>query len=354
MSLFVILLVWLIPLAFLAAVAWVWFGRRPNPERFATAQGIVIDEASLPLVRSALHRTYVGRITGALVGAVALGALAWLLGTIVAIAYLVLLGLVAGTMVGIAVAQHRRRPARDTVRHASLTARTVAGYAPEHAAWSITIAGIACFGLPVLVALNAPAGLGPYAGIVGLAAGAVVVVPLGRILQRRVVEAPRGDANPAVDDALRRTAVSAVHHAILGVLCCGIVLAGLTGALVYNTMVVESEGRVVFHAPPGSTSISVDAGRQVVDPDAPARVYWTEADGSDHERDLPQADRSAHTEHHGQGPAGLLLGWLSLLVTAAAITQWSRATRAWKRVERSSHSATSSIEMPSDPAGSPA
>ena len=44
--------------------------------------------------------------------------------------------------------------------------------------------------------LTAPAGLGAYAGILVLAAAAVLVVPLGRRLQRRVVEAPRGRGGP--------------------------------------------------------------------------------------------------------------------------------------------------------------
>ncbi len=345
----VFVLVWSIPLGFLVAIGWIWFGRRPTPERFGTAQGLVLDPASLPLVRSALHRTYVGRVVGALAGALGVVAFGWALGAIVALPFLGLLGLVAGTMVGIALAQHRRRSAADAVRHASLTARTVADYAPKHAAWSIALATAACAGLSVAVAITAPAGLGAYAGIAALSAAAVLVVPLGRWLQRRVVEAPRGAAEPRVDDALRATAVRAVHHSVLGVLCCGIVLASLTGMLTLHTLVVLSHGHTVFRAPPGSTSISVDTSlRRLTDPGAPLEVSWIEADGSSHRAVLAGVAGDVETASSGLTGPGRLLGWMSLVVAVAAVVQWAHATSAWKRggPPRPRAAATSAIAVP--------
>ena len=340
----------LVQIVFLAALGWIWLGRRPTPARFATAQGITIDGESLPLVASALRRTYLGRVVGTPAGGLTLVAIGWIFGLRVTLAYLALLGFVGGTMIGVVLAQHRRSAAPGSVRQASLTARTVADYSPRYAAWSIAILAVVCAGGCAVVALTAPAGLGAYAGVLVIAAAAVLVVPLGQRLQRRVVEAPRGEADPTVDDALRATAVRTVHHAVLGILCCGILLASLTGALTRTTLAVLADGHVLFQAPPGSTSISVDTGlRQSGHPNAPVRITWTEADGSDHEKAHVRAVGAVYTTSIRPSGLPLFVGSIGLLVTIAAFVEWSRATSAWKRRgPRHSPDAPSTAAVPGD------
>ena len=271
MANFVILILWLIPLGFLAAVAWVWLGRRPTPERFATAQGIVHRRGVTP-PRCAPRCTAPTSDASPVRSPVrwSLGGWPGCSGTTAAIPYLVLLGLVAGTMVGIAVAQHRRRRPGDAVRHASLTARTVADYAPRaRGVVRSAITGIA-------VSRAARSGhrstrrraWAPTPGSSILAAAAVVVVPLGRILQRRVVEALAATRIPhrrrrAAPYRGRCRAPRGPRRALLRDRARG---SHRDPGANHADHRKSTAGRVL-HAPPGSTSISVDTGRQAVDPE---------------------------------------------------------------------------------------
>jgi hypothetical protein len=322
----------LLELAVLLGLAANWFGGRTSPERFGSAYDIAINDAALPSVRGVLHRTYLGRVLGGLCGLVLLGGTALLLGVGPAIAG-AFVGLVAGTMVGIALAQLRRRADVGSLRHASLDARTVADYAPPHAMRSEAFAAALCIAVPILVVTSAPAGLGPYTPMLVVAAAAVVLAPVGNWLQRRIVEAPRADIAAPVDDALRTAAVRAVHHSVLGVLLCGLVVAGVAGLLTQSNLSVRIDGRTWFTAPPGSTSISVDTGRRLVaTPNTgPLRITWTEADGSDHEIEWARVTgHPAYGTASSSGPTPLF-GLAVFLGTIAVFVQWGRATSAWKR-----------------------
>jgi hypothetical protein len=318
-------------LVLLAVLAWIWFGRRPSVERFAATNGIVVDDVSLPRVRSALRRTYTGRVVGSLLGALVLGLAALVIGPGAAIGGATI-GLVAGTMLGIAVAEHRPRPEPSAVREASLTARTVRGYAPARAGWWIAASAVACVGASAFVAVSAPAGLGPYGPALLLALATLLIIPLGRSLERRIVEAPRDTTQPTVDDALRRAAVRAVHHSVLGVLLCGVAAASVGGLLTQRTLAITSNHTTVFRAPPGSTSISVDTGlRQTYGRNAPVRVSWTEADGSQHQTGWLRLAGSPVSGTSQATAAGLVFWLMMLLSVVAALVQWSRATNAWRR-----------------------
>lgn len=321
----------LVEVAFVGLLARIWFGRRPTVDRFATAHGLVVDEASLPPVQRALRATYAGRILGALVGAVVLGSLALVIGvgTAVAAAFI---GLVGGTMVGIAIAQRRRRPEPSATRHASLHARTIASYSPAHATRSVVATSIACAAVAILAVITAPAGLGPYGPAIGLALATLLIVPIGRWLQSRIVEAPRDTIQPDVDDALRTTAVRAVHHSVLGVLLCGLAVAAIGGMLTQSTMVVRSGGAIVFRAPPGSTSISVDTGlRQTYGPRAPVRIFWIEADGSEHQTEWQRIAGSPRFSHADNVAASTAFAVVMLFATFWTLLQWARATNAWRQ-----------------------
>jgi hypothetical protein len=317
----------------LALLIWIWLGRRPTVERFATAHGVVVDAASIHPVRAQLARTYTGRVVGALVGALLLGLLALLIGVGAAIGAS-LIGLIAGTMVGIAIAQHRRGPAPGAVRHASLEARSIGDYAPAHSGWWVALTAAVCVLTIVAVPVAAPAGLGPYAAAVALAAVTVLIIPLGAWLMRRIVEAPRDDTAPAVDDALRGAAVRALYHSVLGVLLCGLIVAGVGGLLTQQTLVVTTDHGTVFTAPPGSTSLGVGSGlHQPGDPNPPVLVTWIEADGSEHETVLRNVD-GAPTTGTADGSGAIPFWWLTLIGIIATLVQWARATNAWRRGPR--------------------
>jgi hypothetical protein len=324
----------LIEAAFVGFLAWTWFGARPTIERFAASHGLAIDSSSRPTVERALRRSYRGRVLGALAGAVALGGLALVFGVALG-AVGALVGLIAGSMVGIALAQHRPRADTGAVRQASLAARTVAGYAPAHAVASIAFTTLLCLALPALAILVAPAGLGPYGAGIVAAVSAVLIVPVGFVLQRRIVEAPRDTLAAPVDDALRTAAVRSVHHAMLGVLLCGITVAGFIGAVVQNPMTVVDDRGTVFTAPPGSTSLSIDTGRiQAGEPDAPVRVYWTEADGSEHHTRWLAVDGPPRLGDDDDVFAVQAFGWTMVFAAFGALRNWWRAATSWRRATR--------------------
>jgi hypothetical protein len=341
----------LIPIVALMAVGWIWFGRRPTADQFAVAQGVTLDAATLPPVQVALRRTYAGRVLGALLGVVVLGGLGLIVNVGVGVGA-ACIGLVGGTMVGIALAQHRGRPAAGTVRRASLDARAVGDYGPARAPWSVGATAVAVLGATALALTTAAAGLGPYGAAFGLAVGTLVIIPVGRWLQRRIVEAPRDAIDPDVDDALRSVAVRAVHHSVLGVLLCGLAAACLGGVLTQSTWTVVSGGETVFTAPPGMTSISVDTGlRQAFGPGAPIRVYWIESDGSEHHTGPLDVAGTPRTVSPNLGRVGQLLGWLMLFAAVAALVQWSRAATAARRRPRDDRMRRARA---GSPAGSPA
>lgn len=322
----------MIELAIVLALAWNWFGGRTSPDRFASAYGIVMDEPGRQSVRNVLHRTYLGRVFGGLGGLALLGLTALLLGVGPAIAA-AFVGLIAGTMVGIALAQVRRHSVPGSVRHASLNARTVRDYAPARAGRPVALVTVTGIVVSVLVVATAPAGLGPFTPVVFVAVATVLIAPFGVWLQRRIVEAARDDIDPSVDDALRTAAVRAVHHSILGVLLCGLVVAGVAGLLTSSNLTVHVDDHILFTAPPGSTSISPETSARSADnPETgPLRVSWIEADGSHHQTRWARVTGSVSFGSSNFQGLSSLFGLTVFLGGLAVFVEWGRATSAWKR-----------------------
>lgn len=321
----------LIYAAFFGFLVWSWFGAHPSVARFTAAHRITLTEADLPRVRAVLRRTYRGRVLGALAGAIVLGGAALTIGRGAAFVA-VIVGLIVGSMVGIALAQDRTRVETVAVRRASLDARTVREYTTRWGPWWVAATASACVLVSVLVVATAPAGLGPYAPLLAGSVAALLIVPVGRVLQRRIVEAPRDELDPGVDDVLRSTAVRAVHHAVLGVLLCALAVAMFAGSATHSTSDVLDDRGVVYTVPPGSTSISVDTGLiQSGHPHGPIRVYWIEANGSEH-RSRPLLV-SGSPRLGGDDSVALiqLYGWGMVGAAIAALVQWWRAATSWRR-----------------------
>jgi hypothetical protein len=309
-----------------------WLGARPTAERFAKAHDLVLDEHARTLVQHTLRHTYRGRVVGALAGA----ACAVLVTRIGGLASLVvpatLVGVLSGTLVGIAAAQHRRGHPRGTIRIASLDARSIEDYAPNHSAVRLWCGAAGCVAA-VLTVFASPFALGPYRTPLLVALLGVALVPLARRIERRIVEAPREDVDADVDHALRTAAVRAVHHATLGVLACGIGLAAVVGFASRTSMVVVSGDRVLFRAPPASTSLS--ASRSPFTGSA-VQVTWIEANGSRHERWIsdPGGARVTSTGSHLSGFLARSFPWLGLGATVLALFEWRKAAGAWRTRDR--------------------
>jgi hypothetical protein len=120
---------------------------------------------------------------------------------------------------------------------------------------------------------------------------------------------------------------------MLGVLLCGVVVAAVGGMLVQSTLAVNLGTRTLFSAPPGSTSISIDTGvRQVTSPDTgPVRVYWIEADGSEHTKFFSHV---VGVPDYGSPDTSVTSGLFGVVLLAGAVgvfLEWGRAASAWRR-----------------------
>jgi len=321
----VALVFWLLFLGFLA---WTWFGHRPSVDRFVTRHGIAVSNRDLPCVDRALHRSYRGRVVGALLGAL-LGTVALTAGAGFA-AVGAFVGLVSGSMVGVALAQRRTRRNPEVVRRASLDARTIGGYTTRRGAWWITAAAGGCLVVPLLVVATAPAGLGPFGPALLGAIAAVLIVPVGVFLQRHIVEAPRDGLEPHVDDVLRSTAVRAVHHSVLGVLLCGLTVASFAGGMTTIRDSVLGDRGIPFAFVP-ATPVPLDPGQIRADHlRGPIRVHWTDADGTDHVSEPFYVARE-RPDRAGGSWVSLLLFGSALAAAIVALVQWWRATTSWRR-----------------------
>ena len=158
-----------------------------------------------------------------------------------------------------------------------------------------------------------------------VAAVGVAVVVIGAWLQRRIVEHARVrvDANQArVDDALRASAVRAVHHATVGLLLCGIAFVGVTGAT-WGPIGVQVDNTSHFEIAPGATDV-VQAENQ---------IWWTDFGGARHTRILPsgQGHFTGWMQTYESDVISSVGALLALLAGLGALFAWREAARAWRR-----------------------
>lgn len=329
--------------ALLGLLLW---GNRPTPDRFAAANNLTLEDASRAEVAAALRRTYRGRVVGGGVSfLVALG-FATLEGSGLNFAR-GLAAVLAGTLIGIALAQLTPAPDPGAVRVASLEARDADDYRPRHAKTTIAAALAVMFACGTVALLSHERNIQLLVIAVGIAVLSVGTVALGAFLQRRIVEHAHDRRDPdhaRVDVALRASAVRAVHHATVGILLCGIAFLGVSTTAPAKIRVYDETQRfaergadriadpaeLVFELPGDSTDIKI-AGDNVS-----SRIDWTDANGVRHSRELANTRTEYHlltTERHYDLPVGFIAVNLitGLLAGIGALLEWRAAAQAWRQ-----------------------
>jgi hypothetical protein len=320
----ILLVLWALPLWLLV---WTLRDNRPRARRFLR----VNDLATRPADED-VRRTYISRLAGGVVG-LAIGAAA---GGRLGIGFAIGgggIGLLMGTLLGIALAQVRRARAPDGARSASLDVRDPANYRPPHT--SEVTAGLTLFvvGYGTFAITTAHGELGVTVALFVTGFATVLSVPIGRWLQRRTIELQRADTDPdsiRVDDALRASAARGIHHATVGVLMCGLLILGYAATSTQSYLGVKDEHRVLLRTPTLTRTITADS----LGSSRPnhLRVHWTEADGSRHTMIIER--RGPRTITGNIWSDGTLLGigyWVTIFGFIGAIIQWSRAAKAWRQ-----------------------
>lgn len=320
-----------------ALCGYVLIGNRPQPERFLAVNGLPVRPDDVAHVGAALRHTRRARAAGGAVGLL-LGALgAWTLGTATAIGGAGI-GLLGGSLLGIAVSQPRRRPKVAGERHASLTVRDPADYLPSRATVTTTVLALAVVGLTVVALALADAELGRLLAVFVIALGTIAAIPLGRVAQRRTVELARDSVDPTsvrVDDAVRANAVRSIHRATLGILFCGVLLAGYGMVASQLFQGVRVGDHLVVRTEPGSHDLRVRTG-EVVPGAVRVDVTWTDADG--HHRHRARTVTGASVTSGWLVDVGALvgLGWWAMVVGfVGAVVQWGRTAKSWRSPQRS-------------------
>ncbi len=306
--------------------------RRPDPERYLAVHGLPPSAAGHLLADRVLWRTRWFRILGAWCGFFA--CVAWRLwrgsgGLIAGLPELTCA--LAGSLVGVAVAETRRPRRGDGTRVASLVPRELADYADarQQGGRVVLVGVVAALAVLTAVADSRPL---PRLAALALALAGLGCEALTRLLQRRVVERTQPPAPAevlAVDDALRASGVRALHHAAAGLLWCavlgGVVLVGM-GA---DRRIVSGDTVVATIEPSRSfgavSDYRVQAGRDT--------ITVTLDRGMPSERLLvhPMVERGAGFDvEWGPGPGQwAALGWSLVAVFAlgAAVGQWRMVRR---------------------------
>ncbi len=319
-----------VTVGFIAAVVASFVGNRPSPEQFFSVNGLVAVPETPTFVGARLRATYRGRVGGALIGALvgvtAGSALGW------ASAFgCGVIGVLAGAMGGMAVAQASRSPSTGDRHFASLEVRDPISYAPRRAPlWEVVLAVIVvAYGLVVVMTFDEHAA-GAVAQI-GVGLAAIVALAGGRRIRRRIAEHRRTSLEPAAvcaDDALRAVGVRGIHHATMGVLFCGLLLLGVAGIRTQTFEGVSIDGHVVVRVAPGSHDLNVAT---LADG---AQVRWTDRRGTPHFSRVTVPARMRHTYTVGRlwNDGWLVaLGFATVVVGfVGALAQLGRASRAWR------------------------
>lgn len=328
MILALLLLLWVIPVVFLVA----GFGSLPRPERFLLVNDLAARPIDVEHVRSVLRRTYRSRIAGGLTGLVIGGFAGSRLGPTFAIGGAGV-GLLMGTMLGIAVAQSRRRDVgADTTRSASLVARDPVDYRPAHATRTTVGLALVLLAYGGFAIATADGELRVTLGLFAVGFATVLAVPLGRFLQRRTVEMRRVNVDPEsarVDDALRANAVRGIHHATVGVLMCGLLLIGYGAVSTQSYLGMNEGSETLLRTPPLSRHLwTSPVGKDRV------RVHWIEVDGSAHSDVVPALADAVYGNIWTNDTLVAIGYWAAFLGFFGALVQWARAAKAWRRPQR--------------------
>jgi hypothetical protein len=320
-------MLWLIPLA---VVAYALGGNRPSVERFAAVHDLELDARARDSVRSALLRTRRGRIAGAAGGALVAVVLVSGFGSR-APAIVALAVVLVGTLLGIGVAQRPVATSDEPVRSASLAVRDAAAYRPRRSATIVAALLLATAAYSAIVIGFADHSTAIVAGALVVIMGVdLVVAAAGAQFARRVAEQTRDQSlDLEVDDALRATTVRALHRAVLGVLLCGIAVAGFIGVESQMFQGVQVGDRVEFRFPAGA---SFDGTTDVHITGDIVTVTWRDAGGERHATSRPAPDGAGVTVGLLTGNVTLLAvgAWLAMLGFLGAFVQWGRASKAWR------------------------
>jgi hypothetical protein len=122
--------------------------------------------------------------------------------------------------------------------------------------------------------------------------------------------------------------VRGIHYATVGVLLCGLLLAGYGTALTQGVTTLQVGSRTVAHLPPASehTSITPDLGTEPT----VWHVAWTEPGGVKKSRRIT----STETVAFGTLAAGPILTigfWTSVVGLIGALVAWSMSAKAWRQ-----------------------
>lgn len=309
-------------------------GNLPSVERFVAVNHLDDSPATRSRVGAVLARSRRSRRAGALVG----GALGFAtsvgngwgfgLGGVV-------FGLLAGTLAGIAAAAVPHDDTPPAPARAELVPRDPTRYGPAHGTRWITLLAAAVVVTVVVAVVTAPNGFGVTFVLFVTAAVTLLAIPYGRRARRRAIEARRDDLDPAAvrtDDALRGCTVLGIHHATLGLLCCGLLLAsyGLVATQAAPDVVVD--GRTLLDLPPltGDTS-SIPA--PLIQPEPVRwRVEWTPP--ANHSETRIVRGRSVEIVSNGSDALIGIGFWLGIAALGGALFQYGEAAKSWRRPQR--------------------
>lgn len=309
-------------------------GNLPSAERFVAVNGLDGSEATRTRVAAVLARSRRSRRAGALTG----GALGF--ATSVANGWVfglggVVFGLLAGTLAGIAAAAVPPDDSPAAPARAGLEPRDPTDYGPAHGARTIGVLACAVAVTVGVTIVSAPNGLGVTFVLLVAAAATLLAIPYGRRARRRAIEARRDDLDPAsvrADDALRGCTARGIHHATVGLLCCGLLLASYALVATQTAPDLVVDGRSVLDLPPLTTDTLTTPAPLLQAEPVRWRAEWT-----------PPANRTESRIVHGrsvqiisQGSDGLLgVGfWLGLAALGGALFQYGEAAKAWRRPQR--------------------
>ena len=308
-------------------------GNRPRTARFFAVNELDPRPTDAEHVDAVLRLTRRSRVAGAVVGCVLGGVTAAAslgIGGVVAGAGI---GLLAGTMLGITIAQPWARAPVTTVRVASLAVRDASDYLPRRAQTYTLVLAVFVGGYAVAAMITAAVPLtSTMIAIFVTGAATILSVPIGHVFQQRTVELRRPDVDAGsvrVDDALRASALRGIHHATLGILMCGLILVGYGAIATQNVTTVRVGSRVVLRVA-SETMVSVPEPFVVEHPRR-YRIEWTEPGGAHHTKIVRTGAEPLTFDSPNVGP---LLGigfWVALVAFLGALVEWSRAAKAWRR-----------------------
>ena len=328
----IVLTTLLVPVA-LVLIALI--GNRPQADRFFAVNELDPRPRDVEHVDAVLRRTRRSRVAGAVVGCVLGGVTASAslgIGGVVAGAGI---GLLAGTMLGITIAQPRAGAPLTTTRVASLAVRDANDYLPRRAHTYTLMLAVFVGGYAAVAMITAAAPLtSTMIAIFATGIATILSVPIGHVFQQRTVELRRPDVDAEsvrVDDTLCASALRGIHHATLGILMCGLILVGYGAITTQNVTTVRVGSRVLLRV--ASETMNAVPDPFLVEHPHRFRIEWTEPGGARRTKIVRTDGAQVTLDSSNVGP---LLGvgfWVALVAFIGALLEWSRAAKAWRRTQ---------------------